>query len=78
VIDFQDAGFLPESFMSFVLHQPVTTFIGLISTKIGFPMSNNLAAMNHASYLNAGGCGKNVGMVPYRETDNCRVQACDG
>src|SRR5271154_3787472 len=63
VIDFQDAGFLPESFMSFVLHKTSTTdFIKFISDKIACQKSNNLPAMNRASYLikiSGGNIGKN-------------------
>jgi hypothetical protein len=48
VIDFQEAGFLPESFMSFVLHgarldHPLAVSI---SNKITLRKSNNLQAMS--------------------------------
>ena len=62
VIDFQDAGFMPESFMSFVLYKAQSaSFIGRISSMIDFESSPNIEAMSQASYtinMSAGSAGK--------------------
>jgi serine/threonine protein kinase len=50
VFDFGDAGFLPLSFMSFVLHQNARSLTSSIAAELPVPKSQNLEAMNVASY----------------------------
>ncbi|KIY47118.1 hypothetical protein FISHEDRAFT_45947 [Fistulina hepatica ATCC 64428] len=59
VIDFQDAGFLPESFMSLTLHKPRTYLAGSISALVPLSKSANLETLSYASYLFQISSGKN-------------------
>jgi serine/threonine protein kinase len=49
VIDFQDAAFLPTTFMSFVLHTGMKPLAKTISNKVSLPKSANLDAMIRAT-----------------------------
>lgn len=51
VIDFDDATFLPTSFMSFVLYGGKKPLARRISDKVSIPRSANHGAMSHASYV---------------------------
>lgn len=51
VIDFQDAAFLPTSFMTFVLKAGIKPLAQTISDKVSLPKSINLDAMFRATHL---------------------------
>jgi Choline/ethanolamine kinase len=53
IIDFEHAAFLPAGFMSFILHSPNGSsfaFVEQISSRVHFPRSGNLNAMNSVAY----------------------------